>query len=66
MNLAASIPPPSATERAEIRCTCGHLIFNGEVLKCRILRLKDGGAEAKCNKCKQWVDVPLSLDERRS
>ncbi len=50
-------PGPDAT----IRCECGFHIFDGEIIRCRVLRVfPDGRCEAKC-KCKRWIEVPLSL-----
>lgn len=41
-----------------VRCSCGFLIFDGEVLRSRVL-LPDQGL-AKC-RCKRWVPVPVGL-----
>lgn len=46
--------------REQVRCVCSHLIFDGLVVKSRVVRLLPrGGAEALC-RCKRWLAVPLS------
>jgi len=41
-------------------CECGHTVFDGLVIKSRVVRLLPrGGGEAKC-RCKRWVPVPIS------
>ena len=45
--------------RAVVRCTCGHTIFDGIVVKSRVVRvLPTGPCEALC-RCKRWLPVPL-------
>jgi len=45
--------------RPEVRCDCGHHIFDGIVVRSRCVRLLPrGGAEALC-RCKRWVKVPM-------
>lgn len=46
--------------RSEVRCLCNHLIFDGEVIKGRVVRVLQKGAEAKCKRCGQWVAVPIT------
>lgn len=46
--------------RPEVRCSCGHTLFDGLMIKARALRILDKGAQAKCKRCKEWVAVPLS------
>ena len=42
-----------------VRCGCGHVIFDGIVIKSRVVRLlPTGGIEAKC-RCKAWVDLSI-------
>lgn len=51
-------PVPSI--RPELRCPqCNQVIFDGIVIKSRIVRVLPRGAEAKC-RCKTWVPVPVS------
>lgn len=51
--------PPAQTSRPAVRCPhCGHAIFDGLVIKSRIVRVLPMGAEAKCQ-CKAWVAVPI-------
>jgi len=46
--------------RQTVKCDCGHFVFDGIVVKSRVVRLLPrGGAEALC-RCKRWVLVPLS------
>jgi len=47
------------TSRPAVRCPqCGHVIFDGLVIKSRIVRVLPVGAEAKCQ-CKSWVAIPV-------
>jgi len=40
-------------------CECGHEIFDGEVIRMRVLRvMPNGKCEVKC-RCKRWNAVPL-------
>lgn len=46
--------------RASVRCLCGKVIFDGLVVKGRVVRIPPRGkAEALC-RCKRWVMVPLA------
>ncbi|MBE0439593.1 MAG: hypothetical protein IBX57_07540 [Gammaproteobacteria bacterium] len=46
--------------RPTVRChQCRSIIFDGEVVKSRIVKVLAQGAVAKCN-CKQWVAIPLT------
>ncbi|MES9882253.1 MAG: hypothetical protein ABW185_15375 [Sedimenticola sp.] len=54
-----AMPETVETIRPQVRCpTCQTVIFNGLVIKSRVLRLLPAGAEAKC-RCKAWVPVPV-------
>ena len=45
--------------RPAVHChQCGQKVFDGLVVKSRIVRVLLHGAEAKC-RCKAWVQVPL-------
>jgi hypothetical protein len=45
--------------RPAVRCpNCNNMLFDGEVIKSRIIRVLLNGSEAKC-RCKKWVAVPL-------
>jgi len=47
------------TERPCVKCPkCHKIIFDGDVIKSRIVKVLPTGAEAKCS-CKSWVSVPL-------
>lgn len=46
--------------RPQVRCPhCRSVVFDGTVIKSRIIRVLATGAEAKCY-CKAWVEVPVS------
>ena len=46
--------------RPMVKCQCGHTLFDGIVVKARVVRLLPrGGGEALC-RCKRWVVVPVS------
>jgi len=47
------------SSRPEVHCSCGFSIFDGEVIRARVVRLVSRGVEAKC-RCKRWVPVPLA------
>lgn len=48
------------SSRARVRCICGHDLFDGIVIKSRVVRvLPRGGAEALC-RCKRWLPVPVT------
>ncbi|TKA91825.1 hypothetical protein FAZ79_00530 [Guyparkeria sp. SB14A] len=49
--------------RPEVRCPqCNQVLFDGIVVKSRVLRVLPRGAEAKC-RCKTWVRVPLTYSD---
>lgn len=48
--------------KANVRCSCGHVIFDGRVIKSRVVMVDDHGAQAKC-RCKRWVSVPVAFRE---
>lgn len=49
-----------AGQRPQLICpTCRKVIFDGLILRGRVLRVRtDDAVEVKCQ-CKHWVDVPL-------
>lgn len=47
-----------AAPPAPVICECGFKIFDGEVIRSRVVHLVKG--EAKC-RCKRWVSVPANL-----
>lgn len=54
-NATHSTPP----ERARVRCAaCGHVVFDGNAIKSRVVVVSETGAQAKC-RCKRWVSVPI-------
>ena len=51
--------------RLRVRCVCDHVLFDGVVVRSRVVRLLPrGGAEALC-RCKRWQLVPLTYDESK-
>lgn len=49
--------------RTRVVCQCNHTLFDGIVIKSRVVRLLPrGGAEALC-RCKRWVAVPVTYSE---
>ncbi len=47
--------------RPEVRCgNCNRKVFDGVVIKARLVRVLPRGAEAKCPQCKGWVGVPVT------
>ena len=51
-----TIDPPT---RPKVRCQqCGHVIFDGDAIKSRVVILDTPNARAKC-RCKAWVSVPV-------
>ncbi len=49
--------------RRRVVCHCNHVIFDGIVIKSRVVRLLPrGGAEALC-RCKAWVAVPATYSD---
>lgn len=52
--------------RAPVRCHhCGKVIFDGDVVKSRVLKVLTQGAQAKCQ-CKTWVSLPLIYEAGRA
>lgn len=51
---------PAIPLRPPVHCPdCGFKLFDGLVIKARIIRIFPKGAEAKC-RCKRWTPVPIS------
>lgn len=51
--------------RMSVQCVCGHRLFDGIVVRARVVRLLPrGGAEALC-RCKRWQTVPVGYDDAR-
>lgn len=54
--------PAMLGPRPEIKCACGHRLFDGLVIRSRVVRVTPRGeCEALC-KCKLWLPVPLIYD----
>ena len=46
--------------RPRVACpTCRTVVFDGEVVLSRVVRVLAQGCEAKCKQCREWVAVPL-------
>lgn len=61
--MSASVQKLNTEEtRPVVDChVCDHNVFNGLVIKSRVVRLlPHGGAQAKCGTCKAWVPVPVT------
>lgn len=57
---AAIYLPVIPVLRPPVKCTCRATVFDGCVIKSRVVRLlPQGGAEALC-RCKRWVQVPVT------
>ncbi len=41
-----------------VKCQCGFVIFENNVLKSRLVRFESDHAVAKCKRCKRDVDLP--------
>lgn len=51
-------------KKTPIDCVCGFKIWDGEVVRSRVLRiLPDGHFEAKC-RCKRWVKLPVKFSDK--
>lgn len=47
-----------------ITCECGFKIWDGEVVRSRVLRIRpDGYFDAKC-KCKRWIKLPVTFSTK--
>lgn len=54
-------PPHIQIIRPVVRCdVCSNVVFDGEVIKARVIKVLEIGAQAKCLICKTWVAVPLT------
>lgn len=57
---AVAAVQPVSSLRPPVRCpACRFVVFDGLVVKSRVLRVLARGAEAKC-RCKTWVSLPLA------
>ena len=59
MTAALKTTDREAAPRPPVRCTCGHLVFDGLAVKARVVLLDPAGGKAKC-RCKRWVSVPVA------
>lgn len=51
-------PATVETIRPPVTCACGHKIFDGLVIRSRVVRILANGSEAKC-RCRHWVPLPV-------
>lgn len=57
---------------SQVRCACRKVIYDGEVIKSRAVKLVDvcgtplAQAKALCGRCKRWVAVPAVYLQARS
>ena len=49
---------PSLRDPQMVACECGFVIFDGEVIRARVVKFVGQGAAAKC-RCKRWVPLPF-------
>ena len=50
------LPVDSKKAIETVTCTCGHKIFDGEVVRSRCVKVLE--SKALC-RCKKWVGVPV-------
>lgn len=50
--------PVAGKAAGSVTCTCGYRLFDGEVIRSRVVKPSEG--LAKC-RCKRWVRVPVCL-----
>lgn len=59
---AAKVIETPLGPRKLVKCVCGHQVFDGIVIRSRVIRvLPRGGAEALC-RCKRWQRLPFTYD----
>ena len=58
MSSQSALRAPEPT-RPVVRCACGYTLFDGLVVRSRVVRVLVKGTEAKC-RCKRWVALPLT------
>ena len=42
----------------KVRCECGHVIFDGDVIKSRCVKVGINDSQALC-RCKRWKTIPV-------
>ncbi|WP_422134940.1 hypothetical protein [Endozoicomonas sp. ALD040] len=50
------LPVDGKEDVETVTCTCGHKIFDGEVIRSRCVKVFE--SKALC-RCKKWVSVPV-------
>jgi len=55
---------PATTPYAQVKCECGHVVYDGEAIKSRCVKPGKVTSVALC-KCKRWVSVPICLKPLR-
>ena len=59
IDTATVVPIHKNCPRGTVRCECGHPLFDGIVVRARVVRRRpDNTFEAKC-RCKRWLPLPL-------
>lgn len=57
--------PEKSQKHPLLKCGCKEKVLfqEGEeiILKCRIIKIVDGVAWAKCKRCDTWVMIPIQL-----
>lgn len=61
--MTEAAPAYITPQRQEINCSCGRIVFDKLIIRCRVIRVNpDGSAEGKC-RCKRWNKLPLIYKE---
>lgn len=50
-------------EIQRIHCVCSRVIYDGQVIRARVIDPHRG--EAKCKHCRRWVQVPVRVVDLR-
>lgn len=58
---AAASTATASTALPHVRCDCGFDMFDGDVIRSRVVRVRsDARLEAKC-RCKRWVRLGMAV-----
>lgn len=52
--------PIKPVQVEQVKCECGHVLYDGEAIKSRCVKPGKDLSYALC-KCKRWVNVPICL-----
>ena len=50
------IAAPQVEQPQVVKCACGHVIYDGQVIRSRCVKLHEQSALCRC---KRWVKVPV-------